>query len=72
MTKTITLRVEGMSCEACVKHVTEALMRLEGVESAAVSLRNKSAQVVYDPERVQLQQLLEAVEEEGYEAFADG
>jgi copper ion binding protein len=72
MTKTITLRVGGMSCEACVKHVTEALMRLEGVESAVVNLRNKSAQVVYDPERVQLQQLLEAVEEEGYEAFADG
>lgn len=72
MTKTITLRVEGMSCEACVRHVTEALTRLEGVESAVVNLQNKSAKVVYDPERVQLQQLLEAVEEEGYEAFADG
>ncbi|CCW36311.1 heavy-metal-associated domain-containing protein [Chthonomonas calidirosea] len=71
MTRTITLRIEGMSCEACVRHVTEALKRLEGVERAEVSLQNKSAQVVYAPDRVHLQQLLKAVEEEGYEAFAD-
>lgn len=40
MTKTI--QIEGMMCQHCVKHVTDALNKLEGV-SAAVSLENKNA-----------------------------
>ncbi len=33
-----TLKIEGMMCEHCVKHVTEALEKVEGVERAEVSL----------------------------------
>lgn len=40
MTKTI--QIEGMMCQHCVKHVTDALNKLEGV-SATVSLENKNA-----------------------------
>lgn len=34
----IELKVEGMSCGSCVKHVTEALTPLAGVEAVAVDL----------------------------------
>ena len=36
--QTETLDVQGMSCEACVGHVTRALQGLDGVQSAQVSL----------------------------------
>ena len=40
-----TLNIEGMVCMNCVKHVEQALKEVQGVESVAVSLENKSAQV---------------------------
>jgi copper chaperone CopZ len=45
--KTI-LNIEGMSCEHCVKHVTEALKGVAGVTSAKVSLKKKNAEVKHD------------------------
>ncbi len=66
--KTETLTIEGMGCDACVKAVTNALQGLDGVETAQVSLAEKQATVTYDPARVQVAQMAEAVAEEGYEA----
>ncbi len=40
-----TLSVDGMSCGHCVKHVTNALLEVAGVESAEVDLGSKSAVV---------------------------
>jgi copper chaperone CopZ len=62
-----TLKVEGMSCDHCVKHVTQALEGVPGVRSAAVSLKDKSAQVEHG-DHVTRESLVAAVTEEGYEA----
>jgi copper ion binding protein len=62
-----TLKIEGMSCEHCVQHVTEALKALGGVKSAKVNLKKKSAEVDHD-ESVSLEALKAAVSEAGYEA----
>ena len=62
------LSVQGMSCEACVGHVTRALSALDGVQSARVDLERAQAAVTYDPAKVSLSQMLTAVEDEGYEA----
>ena len=67
-TRTQTLKVEGMVCDACVRHVTNALMGLSGVKSADVSLSNKHALVAYDPARVDSAQMISAIADEGYEA----
>ena len=66
--QTETLDVQGMSCDACVGHVTRALQGLNGVQSAQVSLADKQAVVTYDPARVQVVRMVEAVAEEGYQA----
>lgn len=42
---TITLKVTGMSCGACVRHVSEALQTLVGVDSVTVDLASGSARV---------------------------
>lgn len=65
--KTETLTVRGMSCGACVGHVTRALEGLEGVQSAQVDLQAEQAVVTYDPARVGPAQMREAAAEEGYE-----
>lgn len=66
--QTKTLDVKGMSCEACVGHVTRALQGLDGVQTAQVSLADRQAVVTYDPAKVQASQMVEAIVEEGYEA----
>ena len=60
------LNIEGMSCNHCVKHVTEALNEIPGVTAVQVSLEEKNAAVEHAPE-VTLAQMKAAVEEAGYE-----
>lgn len=65
MADTKTFTVTGMTCDNCVHHVTEAIKNIPGVTAVEVSLANKSAKVEgqFDDAKV-----IEAVEEEGYEA----
>ena len=60
------LNVEGMTCQMCVQHVTNALQSTPGVTKAEVNLENKSA--VVEGDNFDNNQLVEAVREEGYEA----
>jgi copper chaperone CopZ len=56
MTKTIELRVFGMTCDDCVRHVTEGLNSAHGVEDVSVSLKDGMAIVKadngFDPEEI--------------------
>lgn len=38
-----TVKIEGMSCGHCTARVSAALMGLDGVENAEMSLENKTA-----------------------------
>jgi copper chaperone CopZ len=68
MTTTV-LHIEGMSCQNCVRHVTEALTGVDGVQSVVVSLPDKSATVVsLDALSVQAARI--AVEDAGYSLHA--
>lgn len=61
--------VGGMSCQHCVKAVTDSVSALPGVEEIAVELLDKTATVVFDPEQVSLETIKEAIEDQGYEAI---
>ena len=43
MTKTIELKVFGMTCDDCVRHVTNGLRDASGVQDVSVSLKNGMA-----------------------------
>ena len=60
------LKVEGMMCQHCVKHVTDALMGVAGVTSVDVNLKKKGA-LVECGEGVTNEALTAAVKEAGYE-----
>jgi copper chaperone CopZ len=63
MSKEIVLTLEGLSCNGCVNSVTEALIMVDGVEQADVTLYE--AIVTGD---VDAQVLIDAVEEAGFDA----
>jgi mercuric reductase len=64
-----TLRVEGMTCDGCARHVTQALKGVPGVEDAQVgSWRSGQAVVVAAPE-VTEGVLIDAVKKSGYRAL---
>jgi copper chaperone len=62
----MSLTVEGMSCQHCVKAVTQAVTALPGVESVVVSLENKSVVVGYNPDKTAQDSIRVAIEEQGY------
>ncbi len=64
--ETTTFEISGMTCENCVRFVTEALENVPGVQDAKVSLAQKSAVVEHNDADVD--EMIAAVEEEGYEA----
>ena len=65
--KTITLNIEGMHCGGCVKSVTRILTELDGVQSADVQLEGK-ANITFDENRVSVAQLIEVIEDAGFDA----
>jgi copper chaperone len=66
--ETVDIRIEGMSCEGCVKSVTRTLQAVAGVQRVEVSLDEEKARVTYDPTKAGLAELKRAVERAGYEA----
>lgn len=65
---TATLKVSGMSCEHCVRAVTQALQGTEGVQRASVDLQGARATVEYDESKTNPRALAGAVIDEGYTA----
>ncbi|MBQ9595607.1 MAG: heavy-metal-associated domain-containing protein [Synergistaceae bacterium] len=59
------IHVEGMGCQNCVKHVTEALINLPGVTGADVSLEKNQALVTLADD-VADDVLRAAIDEAGY------
>jgi Cu2+-exporting ATPase len=62
----VEVKVNGMMCQNCVKHVKKALEAMEGVDSAEVSLENNNA-VVNITSWIPEAAFKAAIEEEGYE-----
>lgn len=66
---TAVLGIEGMTCEHCVKRVTEGLRAVAGTSSVKVSLQRKQAEVTYDKAET-LQYLKEKVVDLGYKLIS--
>jgi copper chaperone len=65
---TATLKVTGMSCDHCVRTVTETLQNSIGVRTATVDLKGARATVEYDERQTNPRALATAVMDEGYTA----
>lgn len=63
---TATLKVQGMTCQHCVRTVRDTLEAQDGVQRADVDLGGGSARVEYDEKLVTPRELANAVSDEGY------
>jgi Cu+-exporting ATPase len=62
----IELPITGMTCASCVRNVERALTKTEGVDGATVNLATERASVQFDPQTVNIPQLVERVKNAGY------
>jgi len=60
------LGVDGMTCASCSSAVERALKKLDGVEEPSVNLATNRAAFSYDPTKVKLAQVREAITKAGY------
>lgn len=63
--QTVTLNVEGMSCDHCVRAVVGALQDIK--TSGRVDLKTGTVKVQFDENTMNLAAIREAIEEQGYE-----
>ena len=64
--KTITLAVNNMDCAACPSIVKGSLEAVPGVAKVAVSYKDKTATVIYDDAKADVNQLTSATTKAGY------
>ena len=62
-----TIPVIGMACSVCSAHVEKKLQSLEGVNSASVSLANRTALIDYNPDMLSLEDMKREVSNAGYD-----
>ncbi|MDR2780097.1 MAG: copper chaperone CopZ [Synergistaceae bacterium] len=65
--ETVTLKVEGMSCDHCVKAITSSVGKLAGVESVKVSLEAGTAEIKFDGSKVGLERIKSEIEDQGFD-----
>ncbi len=71
-TELLQVPIAGMTCEHCVRTVSQALSALPGVESARVDLATARAEVEVDPSRTDRGALRKAIESAGYRVPGGG
>ena len=66
---TITLKIQGMTCNHCVMRVTKALKAIPGVQKADVDLQKAEAAVSFDEKQANMSTFSAAVADAGYKVI---
>ena len=67
-TKTVTLKVTGMTCMSCSNHVMKALEKVEGVIEPLVEYKEDRAVVTFNPKLTTVEAIIEAINKTPYKA----
>ncbi|RZB60198.1 Copper-transporting ATPase HMA4 isoform B [Glycine soja] len=62
------VRIKGMACTSCSESVVNALQMVEGVKKAIVGLALEEAKVHFDPNLINADKIIEAIEDAGFGA----
>ncbi|XP_022950457.1 probable copper-transporting ATPase HMA5 [Cucurbita moschata] len=63
------IRVIGMTCTSCSTTLESTLQAIRGVQNAQVALATEEAEICYNPRILNYNQLLQAIEDSGFEAL---
>jgi copper chaperone CopZ len=64
--KTTIFRIEGMNCDACANTIKSFVEKEPGVRMASVSFTDRQARVLYDPQAIQEDRLVAAIQKPGF------
>jgi Cu+-exporting ATPase len=64
--KNVTLPITGMTCANCALNIERNLKKLQGVEDTSVNFASEQASVSFDPEQIQLDDLIKKIKDAGY------
>lgn len=62
----VILPITGMTCANCVATVERSVKKVQGVEDVVVNLVTEKATIDYEPEKLELQQIIDRIERAGY------
>ena len=65
--KNITIKVKGMHCQSCEMLIKDSLEEQDGVKSAEVSNKERTAKITFDESKISEAQLKSIIKNEGYE-----
>jgi copper chaperone len=63
----VTLNVQGMSCEHCVKAIEGNVGTLNGVNTVKVNLKANTVDVEFNNQQVSLDKIKETIDDQGYD-----
>ncbi|NLW28314.1 MAG: copper-translocating P-type ATPase [Erysipelothrix sp.] len=66
--KEVILDVDGMTCAMCVNTVEKDVLKLVGVDSVVVNLVSNQAKVIFNPGLVKTPEIIQQIENSGYQA----
>ncbi|MEQ2250786.1 ATPase Cu transporting protein 7A [Ilyodon furcidens] len=69
LVSTVNIHIEGMTCNSCVQSIEGMISQRKGVRSAQVSLTHHQGVFEYDPLLTTPEELKEAIEDMGFDAF---
>ncbi|XP_077055611.1 copper-transporting ATPase 2 [Siphateles boraxobius] len=64
----VKIRVQGMTCQSCVRYIEEGIGSLQGVVGVQVSLSDKEASLRFNPAKVTPEDLRKHIEDMGFDA----
>ena len=64
--QTVMLDVQNMTCAMCPITVKAALKKVDGVQSAKVDFDSKTANVIFDPKKTNIEALIKSTTNVGY------
>jgi Cu+-exporting ATPase len=67
--KNITIPIGGMTCASCAQRIEKAIKKLDGVTTVSVNFATEKATIAYEPQKVRLSAIKEAIEKAGYKAL---
>ncbi|VDH90143.1 Cu+-exporting ATPase [Mytilus galloprovincialis] len=62
------ITVEGMTCQSCVRNIESNIKTKAGVDEIRVSLADKEAFIIYNPDHTNPEVLREAIDDMGFDA----
>ncbi len=66
MTKKDSYLIEGMTCSGCERTVSKVVSNIQGVATSKADLSSSTLTVEYDPSKVTIDKIKEAVNRVGY------